>query len=82
MCYLYCKHIIRTLGYIMNTQTTPYPRQRQKRITAERKPFTIYLTEEQKKELEDTANERCISQGLLAMNRYEAGLQFEQQKEQ
>ena len=32
----------------MNTQTTPYPRQRQKRITAERKPFTIYLTEEQK----------------------------------
>jgi len=66
----------------MNTQTTPYPRQRQKRISAERKPFTIYLTVEEKKELEDTANKRGISLGLLAMNRYNAGLQLEQQKEQ
>ncbi|KQE92136.1 hypothetical protein [Acinetobacter lactucae] len=65
----------------MNTQTTPYPRQRQKRISAERKPFTIYLTDEQKKELEETANKRCISQGLLAMNRYEIGVQLEQQGE-
>lgn len=82
MCYLYCKHIIRTLGYIMNTQTTPYPKQRQKRIAAKRKPFTIYLTEEEKKELEDTANERCIGYALLAVKRYKAGLALEQQKEQ
>ncbi|MBK0062597.1 MULTISPECIES: hypothetical protein [unclassified Acinetobacter] len=65
----------------MNTQTTPYPRQRQKRITAERKPFTIYLTDEQKNELEQTADQRGLSKGLLAMNRYEAGLSLENQEE-
>lgn len=62
----------------MNTQTTPYPKERQKRIAEQRKPFSIYLTDEQKKEIEDTAKQRGISKGLLIMSRYEAGLQLEQ----